>query len=223
MRTSSAPWQRCKLKTLLIYLTESRQHTHKTPTHVNTQTDEECALGRARLFHTVFKCYFLRLSWHCHERAITSCESVLLWFVDRYRDYFTCRPDIVTISISWHFISWLFHVQETGKYIFSLRFWREFEIDARFIYKTYLDWSTAAPKSIQAVDVLLPRARACAHSLYISLSLSLSLSRHLTVCSCLYFVEFVCECVFAFFWEVRVCECLCVCVCMFARARVSYV
>jgi len=58
MRTSRAPFQRCLLKSLLIYSIERRNHTHTTPTHVNRQIDKECAWGRPRLLHTVSKCYF---------------------------------------------------------------------------------------------------------------------------------------------------------------------
>ena len=41
---------------------QRRKHTHTTPTHVNRQTDKECAWGRPRLVHTVLKCCFLDLS-----------------------------------------------------------------------------------------------------------------------------------------------------------------
>ena len=69
MRTSRALWQRCLLKSLLIYSTERRKHAHTTPSHVNRQTDKECAWGRPRLLHTVSKCYFLWSFVTCHERA----------------------------------------------------------------------------------------------------------------------------------------------------------
>jgi len=47
----------------------SRKHTHTTPTHVNRQTDKECAWGRPRLLQTVFKMLFVGSFVKCHERA----------------------------------------------------------------------------------------------------------------------------------------------------------
>jgi len=38
-----------------------RKHTHTTPTHVNRQTNKECAWGRPRVLHTVLKCYFFKI------------------------------------------------------------------------------------------------------------------------------------------------------------------
>ena len=54
---------------------QRRSHTHTTPTHINRQTDTECAWGRPRLLNTVLNCYFLDLSWHVTKGLL--------------RDYFT--------------------------------------------------------------------------------------------------------------------------------------
>jgi len=73
--TSRTPWQMYLLKSLLIYSTERRKHAHTTPTHVNRQTDKECAWGRPRLLHTVLNCYFWWSSWQVTKGLL--------------RDYFT--------------------------------------------------------------------------------------------------------------------------------------
>jgi len=45
----------------------NRKHTHTTPTHVKRQTDKECARGRPKVLHTVFKCYFFRSFVTCQK------------------------------------------------------------------------------------------------------------------------------------------------------------
>jgi len=52
-----------------VFDSQRRQHTHTTPTHVNRQTDKECAWGRPRLLQTVFKMLFFRSFVTCHERG----------------------------------------------------------------------------------------------------------------------------------------------------------
>jgi len=64
----------------------SRKYSHSTRTHVNRQTEKECAWGRPRLLQTVFKMLFLRSFVTCHKRA-----AAWLFHIGARQNYCVCH------------------------------------------------------------------------------------------------------------------------------------